>query len=108
MKVPYSEGLADHTGPESCVDGPRGCGEALTGVRVGRPLSREKGFSRVPTLFMRRKAIRPGASSERPGGPAWSKPPACAYAPWPGTERSLVRPSDVPAVRIGKARSRSR
>ena len=24
MRVPYSEGLADHAGPESCVDDPRG------------------------------------------------------------------------------------
>ena len=81
MEVPYSEGLADHTGPESCVDDPRGRGEALTGVRVGRPLSREKGISRVPTLFMLRKAKRSGASSERLTDPAWSKTPACAYAP---------------------------
>jgi RNA-directed DNA polymerase len=32
----YTEGLAPHGGPESCVDVPRGRGEALTGVRAGR------------------------------------------------------------------------
>ena len=36
MKVPYGEGLASHTGPESCVDTRKGIGEALTGgVRAG-------------------------------------------------------------------------
>jgi hypothetical protein len=51
MKVPYGEGLANHTGPESCVWARKGAGEALTGeVRAGL-LSRERyGLSfRVPT-----------------------------------------------------------
>ena len=42
MKESYSEGIANHTGPESCVGLPRGGGEALTGVRAGRVLSRER------------------------------------------------------------------
>jgi hypothetical protein len=42
MKVPYGEGLASHTGPESCVYTRKGIGEALTGeVRAGL-LSRER------------------------------------------------------------------
>ncbi len=41
MKVPYVEGLASHVGPESCVHIREGAGEALTGVRAGRVLSRE-------------------------------------------------------------------
>lgn len=41
MKEPYSEGLATHTGPESCVGFPRGGGEALTGVRMGWVWNRE-------------------------------------------------------------------
>lgn len=41
MKVSYSEGLAIHTGSESCVVVREGKGEALTGVRAGQPLSRE-------------------------------------------------------------------
>ncbi len=31
MQVSYVEGLANHDGPESCLDDPRGRGEALTG-----------------------------------------------------------------------------
>ena len=44
MGVPYSEGLATHTDPESCVYIRKGMGEALTGgVRAGL-LSRERSF----------------------------------------------------------------
>lgn len=38
MRALYAEGLAPHGGPESCVGIPRGCSEALTGVRVGRAM----------------------------------------------------------------------
>ena len=41
MEVPYSEGLATHAGPESCAWSREGLGEALTGERSGRVLSRE-------------------------------------------------------------------
>ena len=41
MKVHCDEGVAIHIGPESCVVHREVDGEALTGVRVGRPLSRE-------------------------------------------------------------------
>ena len=41
MKESHSEGLATHTGPESCGDACEGVVEALTGVRAGRVLSRE-------------------------------------------------------------------
>ena len=41
MQVSYSEGLANHTGPESCVGIREDVGEALTGERIGQPSSRE-------------------------------------------------------------------
>lgn len=41
MKESYVEGLASYGGPESCVHSRKGVGEALTGVRAGRVLSRE-------------------------------------------------------------------
>ena len=41
MKESYGEGVATHTGPESCVGVRKGDGEALTGGRAGRVLSRE-------------------------------------------------------------------
>ena len=44
MQVSHSEGLANHTGPESCGGIREDAGEALTGERTGQPLSREKDF----------------------------------------------------------------
>ena len=61
MKVPYSEGLATHTDPESCVDraGNR-TSEALTGERAGWVSSRE-------TNAPRKRVLR-GADAVRRGG----------------------------------------
>src|SRR5215218_7993046 len=42
MKVLNGEGLATHAGSESCVGSSNRAGEALTGGRAGRVLSREK------------------------------------------------------------------
>jgi len=42
MKEPDTEGIATHSGPESCGHDRKGVLEALTGVRVGRVLSRER------------------------------------------------------------------
>ena len=41
MQVSYGEGVAIHTGSESCIGIREGGGEALTGERTGQPLSRE-------------------------------------------------------------------
>ena len=41
MKVSYVEGIANHNDPESCVGVRKDDGEALTGERTGRVLSRE-------------------------------------------------------------------
>jgi hypothetical protein len=41
VQVHYGEGIANHTGPESCAVHREVCGEALTGERAGQPLSRE-------------------------------------------------------------------
>ena len=41
MKESYGEGVASHTGPESCAAVREGGSEALTGEGAGRVLSRE-------------------------------------------------------------------
>ena len=59
MKVPYGEGVAIHTGPESCGGGSNVMAEALTGVRIGQVSSREMLVnSRVLTPWVMRKAIQ--------------------------------------------------
>ena len=40
MKVRHDEGVAIHIDPESCAVARESIGEALTGVRIGQPLSR--------------------------------------------------------------------
>ena len=42
MQVSYGEGLANHTGPESCGAVREGVVEALTGEGAGRVFSRER------------------------------------------------------------------
>ena len=44
MQVHYDEGVANHIGPEPCVDAREGIGEASAGDCIGQPLSRESGF----------------------------------------------------------------
>jgi hypothetical protein len=51
MKESNVEGVATHDVPESCTVARKGGGEALTGVRAGRVLSREIRSFRVPTLL---------------------------------------------------------
>jgi hypothetical protein len=41
MGVSHGEGVATHTGPESCAKARKDRSEALTGERAGRVLSRE-------------------------------------------------------------------
>ena len=54
MKEPNDEGLANHIVSESCATVREDGGEALTGVRMGRVLSRESLFTfRVPTPWKR-------------------------------------------------------
>jgi len=69
VKVPDGEGKANHTVPESCAGCREAPREALTGVRVGQPLSHESHFSGVPTLSLLRKATRTGALERAPVRP---------------------------------------
>ena len=109
MQVPCDEGVANRIGPESCAVAREGFGEALTGGRIGQPLSRERVLFWVSTPCIRRKAIRLGASSRGPGRPGVVRDPGMCRRSLHGNReisRSTVR--QQPSVRIGKARSRSR
>jgi hypothetical protein len=94
VKVSCSEGIANHTGPESCVDTREGAGEALTGERIGQPLSREKSFDPGADALDNAEGNMGGALSRAPSGPAWSQTLACADALCTGTGRSRVWPAD--------------
>ena len=53
MKGSYVEGLAPHSGPESYVVARKGKGEALTGIRAARVLTRESNVLRRMLLLPR-------------------------------------------------------
>ena len=110
MKESYVEGLAAHSGPESCVVVRKGRGEALTGVRAGRVLSRESNFLRgADAVEVRgrphpthryREMRRDPARSETPGMPGNTS----------RENREIPRPPapDGGAGRIGKSKDTRR
>jgi hypothetical protein len=105
MEELCAEGLATHGGPESCVDDPRGRGEALTGVRAGRAIEPRNQRSGVPTPCKRRKATLLAALSRAAGGPRAVGEPWHArnlHAREPG-EPVPARPADHRAGRSGNA-----
>ena len=109
MQVPDNKDVANHVVPESCAAHREVRREALTGVRIGQPLSRDRSLSRVPTLFHLRKATRVGASTQalaRPG--AVVEPGMCARSLHGNREVSGLTSRRTGLARIGKARSRSR
>jgi RNA-directed DNA polymerase len=66
MKESYGEGLATHTGPESCVGGREAGGEALTGVRTGWASSREiHAPGRKPRVLRGADAVEEGGRQYR-------------------------------------------
>ena len=82
MKELYAEGLATHGGPESCVDDPRGRGEALTGARAGRAIEPRNQRSGVPALSRLWKATPLAALSRAVSGPRAVKEPVALCGPW--------------------------
>ena len=110
MKVHYDEGIANHIGPEPCVDVCKGGSEASVGERIGQPLSHEKSKPRAADALRRVEGNRTACDI------ASTMVPRRGLRPWhvrtlpvrePGGPRFGRRPT-VEAVRIGKARSRSR
>jgi hypothetical protein len=109
VQVPCDEGVAIHIGPESCAGAREGFGEALTGGRIGQPLSRERVLFWVPTPCIRWKATCPGATARASGQPGVVRDPGmCRRSLRGNREISRLAVRQSPPVRIGKARSRSR
>jgi hypothetical protein len=106
MEELYVEGLATHGGPESCVDGPRGRGEALTGVRAGQAIEPRNAGSGVLTLFMRRKATLLVALARVAGGPRAVEEPGHVrnLQAREAGDPALARPVDRRVGRSGNTR----
>jgi hypothetical protein len=110
VEVHYDKGVATHIGPEPCVGTREGVGEASAGECIGQPLSRERVFSREPTLSTERKATRMGAISRAPSRfGVVVDPGMCRSFLFGNRELSRSASCSLSSlVRGGKARSRSR
>jgi len=110
MKESYVEGLAAHSGLESCVVAREGKGEALTGVRAGRVFSRESSFLRDADAV--RRGGRPHPTHryrEMRRNPARSETP-CMYGNTSRENREVPCPpaADGATGRIGKSKDTRR
>ena|SRR5437870_5791693 len=106
MKESYGEGLATHTGPESCGVARKGGVEALTGVRAGRVLSRERHIHRDADAVGGRGRLHLGHRyREVLGDPARSETP-CTYGSTSRENREVpcLPVADGAAGRIGKSK----
>jgi hypothetical protein len=110
MKESYGEGLATHTGPESCGAAREGSDEALTGERMGRV------FSRVRILLRDADAVRRSGRPhpvhryrEVPQSPARSETP-CTYGSTLRGNREIPCPPGATSApgRVGKSKDTRR
>jgi len=109
VKVHCGEGVAIHTGPESCGACREARVEALTGVRIGQPLSRESLLWGADAVETAEGNMAGGVIASRPTTPR-------GLRPWHVRTLLAREPGDLMAdhrqvrrlVRIGKAKSRSR
>jgi len=111
VKVSDRKGIANQTGPESCVAHREVRDEALRGEPAGQPLSREsfilvQGADAVSVAEGNRdRSVRASACSALRGLRHWHVGTLFAWEPG---DLLLGRFSCFRAVRIGKTRSRSR
>jgi RNA-directed DNA polymerase len=107
MQESHVEGLATHSGPESCKVARKGSLEALTGVRAGRVLSRESGGSLrdADAVEISARQHRARRYREMRQGPARSQTP-CTYGNTSHENRETLDPpiADGAAGRVGKSK----
>ena len=95
MKEPYTEGVANHGDPESCVCVRKGAGEALTGARAGRAIEpRNQGNRGAQAVNYVEGNIGCGAMRESQTDPARSEN-LCMY----GTSLRENREAPAPPAR---------
>jgi len=110
MQESYGEGVATHTGPESCGATCKGGDEALTGVRAGQVLSREREFLRGADAVGGSGRPHPAhRSRERRRDPARSET-LCTYGNTSHENREIPGPpaADGAAGRVGKSKDARR
>jgi hypothetical protein len=88
VQVHCDEGVAIHIDPESCTGGREAAREALTGVRTGQPLSRER---RNPGC---RRCLGSGRQHDRPRY-ASARPARRGRRPWHVRTLFVREPGDL-------------
>src|SRR5919108_4760977 len=95
MEEPYTEGVATHGVPESCVVAREGGGEALTGARAGRAIEpRNHRVRGADAVYGSGRQHRQQRHREVLAGPARSETP-CMY----GT--SMRENREIPPSLVG-------
>src|SRR6478735_6921093 len=101
MQESHGKGPASHPNPESCVDGRKAGGEALTGAHAGQPSSCEIRSSGVPTRLHNAEGnTGPGIIGEPSSDPTQSETLSTR-------ENSLHGNREVPSPSAGSAADRS-
>ncbi len=108
VKVHYVEGIAIHSDPESCAVTREGSSEALTGVRTGQPLSRERTLVSGADMVKNMEGNTDGRVMRAPGRPGVVVDPGMCGRSLRGNRENLGLAGKALPVRVGKARSRSR
>ena len=107
MQESHGKGPASHPDPESCADGRKAGGEALTGAHAGQPLSCDIRQSGVPTLLCEAEGhTAAGVTGEPVADPPQSETLRMRGNSWHGNRE--IPTSSIPRVdRLGKAASRT-
>jgi RNA-directed DNA polymerase len=105
MQESHGEGVAIHTGPESCVDARKDGREALTGERTGRVSSRERATLRdADAVGASGRPYRARRNRETRWSPARSQTPSMFGHTSCETRESPCPPAaDGAAGRVGKS-----
>jgi hypothetical protein len=108
VKVHYAEGIAIRSGPESCAVIREGGSEALTGVRTGQVLSRERSICSGADMVSNMEGNTDGRVMRVPRRPGVVVDPGMCGGSLHGNREILGLAGKALPVRVGKARSRSR
>src|SRR5713226_4782780 len=105
MKESYGEGVATHTGPESCVTVRENGREALTGEGAGRVFSRERTSLRDADAVEEGGRPHPARRYRQTRwSPARSEPPSMpGHTSRENRESPWSPVGDGPAGRVGKS-----
>jgi len=103
MKESHVEGVATHGGPESCADVREDGGEALTGVRAGRVLSREMPLQDADAVILRGRQHQQHRKREMVLSPARSETP-CTYGTYLHENREICGLLEAFAFRAASGR----